>query len=1748
MAGTRIFDVSIVSGTSHSLYTIYYNLVDPSNIATVVSTSNPATGITYSELTTGAGVRVEVPDTTFKILLYNESCVVEDNIPISTLTPTPTPTPTLTPTPVCLFAVDSSIVTPTPTPTITLTPTPTITPTFTPTPTITVTPEPICDFGVDTNIVTPTPTVTPTFTPTPTPTPTITITPTLTVTPTFTPTPTITITPTFTVTPTFTPTPTPTPDCDFAIDTDINQAPTGFTPTSLSQFENTATGTTIATLVAGDPDISDTHTFSLVSGTGDTDNASFTLSSSGELKNAVVFNLETKSSYSIRVRVTDQGGLTFEEARTVTVTNVNETPYGLTLSNNTINENSVTGTTIGTFTGLDVDANETFTYALTGTGNDNSSFTLSSAGVLKSAEVFNYEVKNSYSIEVTVTDSGNNTYTDTFTISVLNVNETPTNIGLSNTSIDENVPTGTTVGTFSTTDPDASNTFTYTLVNGTGDTNNASFFIDGSVLKSNQVFNYETKSSYSIRVRSTDQGGLFFEKQITITITNIVVSGTVSVTNPLCNGGNGTIEVTSQTGGSSPYTYSINGITYQTTTTFTKTAGTYTIYIKDNNGEIGTVSATVTEPDLLSISIQDFTQPTCNGDTDGSITVTASGGTGSLEYSKDGTNWQTGTTFSSLGNGTYTITVRDENGCTKTASQILNRTVIASTITTTNLDCNGDGSGSISVGQPSGGTGTGYQVKLNAGGTYETPTWPKVYSSLGAGSYDVYIKDSNDCEYIFTKQVNQPTTLDVVEDSKTLPTCSNSTNGSLTVTASGGTSPYTYSLDDVTYQISSTFTGLTSSTYTVRVKDSNGCKDTVSVNLVRTSVSATIAVTGATCNGFTNGAISVSSPTGGAGGPYSTKLNAGGVYQLLTTSRTYTGLTGGQTYVVYVKDANDCETTYSRTISQPNAITATTTFTNPSCSNTSDGSITVSASGGNGTYEYSLNGGTYQTSNSFSNLSVGTYTITVRDSNGCLGSTSRTLTKTAVGSVITVSNVTCNGGSNGSVTAATPFGGNGPTYQYRWQGGTWTTFNSTVTFISLTAGTYTFEVRDKDQCTTTYNPVVSQPTAVVASAQVTNPTCHDSSDGQVVLSATGGTGTKLYSINGVNYYSSGTFTGLGTGSYTGYAKDSNNCIDTVSFSLSKSSPSATVSQTNFSCFGDGDATITVSNPTGGAGGVAQTYYHKLDSGNYIQFQSTSYTYTNVTGGVHTIYIKDSLGCESSGTSVYITQPATLSVSGSGTPPTCDGGTNGSITWTIAGGTSPYSAQVNGSDISNLSQTGLSEGTYTIVVTDANGCTDSASVTLSKSPVVPSYSVTNSSCGDPDGSAFLSSISGGNGGTFQYQWNNGSWTNFTGPVSLGTNLFPGTYPLNVRDWVQCTNSYNVVISEPAPITFTTSQSNPTCWDGTNGSITVTASGGNGSYQYSKNGGLTWQTSNVFSSLGNGTYSIRVKDSVPCYSSTSSVTLSRTAPSASFSTTSVSCYQGADGSITISNPTGGYGGAVQSYQHKLDGGTYVNFQSTSYTYSNKEAGTYIVWIKDFSGCEKSYSVTISGPSQLTATITSYTSGPSGSITVTSGGGTWNKTYRLYNDTSFPYTVGGGTLVATITGVTSSNPSQTFSSLPEGNYYVTVTDANGCTASSSIQSTFNVTGFCRYTHVANSVDVNRYGLRYTHPDNGQTDVTFSSLLSTPLTYSGVEGSVYGVCSTTVPSIWDSNTNTLVSISGISTLADGEVCSENFGCVYQS
>jgi hypothetical protein len=321
--------------------------------------------------------------------------------------------------------------------------------------------------------------------------------------------------------------------------TNVNESPTDITISSTTIAENVGANATVGALSTTDPDAGNTFTYTLVAGTGDTDNAAFNISGTS-LRATSSFDFETKSSYAIRIRSTDQGGLSTEKTFTITVTNVNESPTDITPSSTNIAENAGTNATVGTLSTTDPDAGNTFTYTLVaGTGDtDNAAFNISGS-TLRTTSSFDFETKSSYAIRVRSTDQGGLFTEKTFTITVTNVNESPTDIVLSSTNIAENAGTNATVGTLSTSDPDAGNTFTYTLVAGTGDTDNAAFNISGNTLRASGNFDFETKSSYSIRVQTTDQEGLVFSENFTIQVTNateivsVVVNGGDTYSNQL---------------------------------------------------------------------------------------------------------------------------------------------------------------------------------------------------------------------------------------------------------------------------------------------------------------------------------------------------------------------------------------------------------------------------------------------------------------------------------------------------------------------------------------------------------------------------------------------------------------------------------------------------------------------------------------------------------------------------------------------------------------------------------------------------------------------------------------------------------------------------------------------------------------------------------------------------------------------------------------------------------------------------------------------------------------------------------------------------------------------------------------------------------------------------------------------------------------------------------------------------------------
>ena len=318
----------------------------------------------------------------------------------------------------------------------------------------------------------------------------------------------------------------------------------------------------------------------------------------------------TAASASLSVSATPGG----TPSIMITGTGVDPTgsaPTDITLTPNTIAENRPASTTVGALTSVDADSGQTYVYTLVaGAGaTDNGSFAVSGSAIITTAS-FDFEAQPSYSIRVRSNDSGGMSFEKAITITVTNVNEAPTDIALAGGSIAENQPSGTAVGMFSATDPDAGDTQTYTLVAGTGSTDNGAFAIVGNQLSSTMSFDFETKSSYSIRVRATDAGALFFEKVFAITVTDVddppvavndvatlLEDAGASAINVLSNdtdtdGGPKTVNLVTQgSSGTVAITGGGSGVTYTPSANYCGSDSfTYTL----NGGSIGTVNITVT--------------------------------------------------------------------------------------------------------------------------------------------------------------------------------------------------------------------------------------------------------------------------------------------------------------------------------------------------------------------------------------------------------------------------------------------------------------------------------------------------------------------------------------------------------------------------------------------------------------------------------------------------------------------------------------------------------------------------------------------------------------------------------------------------------------------------------------------------------------------------------------------------------------------------------------------------------------------------------------------------------------------------------------------------------------------------------------------------------------------------------------------------------------------------------------------------
>jgi uncharacterized protein (DUF2141 family) len=388
--------------------------------------------------------------------------------------------------------------------------------------------------------------------------------------------------------------------------------------------------------------------------------------------------------------------------------------------------------------------------------------------------------------------------------------------------------------------------------------------------------------------------------------------------------------------------------------------------------------------------------------------------------------------------------------------------------------------------------------------------------NLSPGSYDVVIQDAAvpTCtrslgNYVIT-QLNELT----ATVTKTNVTCFGSTDGAISITApAGGSGSWEYSINGGgSWQNSGNYTNLAPGSYNVQIRDvaNPGCYKVLNNSLTITQpavLKATVTSSMITCNGAGDGVINITAPSGGSGS-FQYTID-GGITWSGTSS--YNTLTPGS-YDVRIRDLNNtgCEIILNGglDITEQPALSGTVVKTNITCFGEGDGTIMINNSlGGYGTYDYSITGagGPYQASNSFSGLAAGIYSVWMRDriKPTCMKllDNAVTITEPAVlDADFASTNITCFNANNGTITISNPTGGFG-TYQYSINGGgTWV---GTGTFLNLSAGAYDVRIRDaaSPSCELILNNllVITEPTALSATASKTNVTCFGANDGTITV-------------------------------------------------------------------------------------------------------------------------------------------------------------------------------------------------------------------------------------------------------------------------------------------------------------------------------------------------------------------------------------------------------------------------------------------------------------------------------------------------------------------------------------------------------------------------------------------------------------------------------------------------------------------------
>ncbi|MBN2485253.1 MAG: T9SS type A sorting domain-containing protein [Bacteroidales bacterium] len=948
--------------------------------------------------------------------------------------------------------------------------------------------------------------------------------------------------------------------------------------------------------------------------------------------------------------------------------------------------------------------------------------------------------------------------------------------------------------------------------------------------------------------------------------------------------------------------------------------GKYFVTVTEQGGEGRTAadSIVITQPDSIDLTFAPQ-NVLCYNNSNGLTGLTVSGGTPAFSY-----NWSNGATSQSISNlsaGWYKVTVTDVHLCMAVDSvEITQPDSMQVTIFLGHIiACYGDSDGRLLANVTGGTPGYTYQWDDSEGQITQLAV------DLTAGAYEVEVTDINGCKASGNYTISQPQPLAFVSVDTNNVSCKGAGNGSISVSLTGGIMPYTYEWNHGLPNVSAVDNLEPLATaYTLTVRDANNCINDTLAFIVKEPVDTLkvefMNVVHNPCHGNSVGSFEAS----GNGGWGAYEYSADNLNWL--TSGTNNNLNAG-TYGIYVRDAGGCVEFGQIEINEPDTLVAgINIISHVNCHNGSDGSLEAIVSGGTMPYSYLWDDSGAQTAQTATGLTAGTYSVEVEDANGCLAFSTTGVTQPQPLAFVTIDtiDVSCKGGSDGRIEVELS-GGVLP-YSYEWNQG----LPDTNVVENLKSGptAYTLTVRDANNCINdTLAYIVKEPanSLEINLINLSDVLCYNNSNGIVEIEGTGGWGGYEFALEGSPWQPDGLYEDLSASEYTLYLRDNGGCTDTLIVEIGQPAEltANAIVLNQISCYNGSDGSLSVE-----VSGGTMPYAYLWNDG----AAQTNDTAAGLSTGNYTVVVTDANNCTINAAG-EITQPDSLMVSIEiERALNCYYTPDAILRAVVTGGTMPYGYQWDDENLQTSQQaSGLGKGSYSVEVTDQNGCTNYANIEIESPDSIKIVSVdtANVVCfGDNNGHIGVTM----QGGTAPYTF---AWSPEMPDTNFVSGLPAGTYTVVTFDALNCPgDTFTYEVKAPSMALgvdeVLTGHTDNLCFEDANGVFEANATGGWGGYEYSVDQ-IDWQLSPVFADLVAAAYTLTVRDNLGCMAEK---VINISHPEQLIINSAVS---GKDISVLAS-------GGTPPYTYSLNGEAWQSFG----LFTNLSAGTYIVRVMDNNNC--------------------------------------------------------------------------------------------------------------------------------------------------------------------------------------------------------